>query len=132
MPYAADGSRFLGATLDPAPLYRLNAVQRWLDGLGVTVAAIHAHVGASRSFLVDRLDAEGRPMLVPGVDEVEDRGHFLTFRRPDAGDRLPAPPRRRRGHRLPRTTASASASASTTTSADSTSSSAPSTVPGWR
>jgi selenocysteine lyase/cysteine desulfurase len=86
VPYAADGSRVLGATLDPAPLYRLNAVQRWLDGMGVTVDTIHAHVGALQKLLIDRLDDEGRAMLVPGVDEVDDRGHFLTFRRPDAGD----------------------------------------------
>ncbi len=86
VPYAADGSRFLGATLDPAPLYRFNAVQRWLDGLGVTVDAIHAHVGRLQKLFVDRLDDEARAQLVPGLDEVGDRGHFLTFRRPDAGE----------------------------------------------
>ena len=85
VPYAADGSRFLGATLDPAPLYRFNAVQRWLDSLGVTVDAIHAHVGRLQKLLIDRLDDEGRASLVPGLDEVDDRGNFLTFRRPDAG-----------------------------------------------
>ena len=86
VPYAADGSRFLGATLDPAPLYRFNAVQRWLDGLGVTVDAIHAHVSGLQQRLVDRLDEEGRESLVPGLDEAADRGNFLTFRRPDAGE----------------------------------------------
>jgi selenocysteine lyase/cysteine desulfurase len=86
VPYAADGSRFLGATLDPAPLYRLNAVQRWLDGLGMTVEGIHAHVGRLQKLVVDRLDDGTRAQLVPGLDEVDDRGHFLTFRRPDAGE----------------------------------------------
>jgi selenocysteine lyase/cysteine desulfurase len=86
VPYAADGSRFLGATLDPAPLYRFNAVQRWLDGLGVTVETTHAHVGRLQRLLLDRLGDGGRAALVPGVGEVDDRGHFLTFRRPDAGD----------------------------------------------
>ncbi|MGH9002570.1 MAG: aminotransferase class V-fold PLP-dependent enzyme, partial [Acidimicrobiia bacterium] len=86
VPYAADGSRFLGATLDPAPLYRFNAVQRWLDGMGVSVADIHAHVGGLQRLLIDRLGEEARAQLVPGVDEVGDRGNFLTFRRPDAAD----------------------------------------------
>jgi kynureninase len=86
VPYAADGSRFLGATLDPAPIYRLNAVQRWLDSVGVTVEGIHTHVARLQKLLADRLDDEGRGQLVPGLDEVDDRGHFLTFRRPDAGE----------------------------------------------
>ncbi|HEY3240396.1 MAG TPA: aminotransferase class V-fold PLP-dependent enzyme [Acidimicrobiia bacterium] len=86
VPYATDGSRFLGATLDPAPLYRFNAVQRWLDGLGVTVDTIHSHVGGLQKLLLDRLDDQSRASLVPGLEEVDDRGHFLTFRRPDAGD----------------------------------------------
>ena len=86
VPYAADASRFLGATLDPTPLYRLNGVQRWLDREGVTVAGIHAHVGALQQLLIDTLDDEGRSQLVPGLEEVSDRGNFLTFRRPDAGE----------------------------------------------
>jgi kynureninase len=78
--YAPGGGRLLGATFDPTGVYRLNAVQRWLDGLGVTVADIHAHVGALQSRF---LAAGHHPELVPGP-EVEDRGHFLTFRLPDA------------------------------------------------
>jgi selenocysteine lyase/cysteine desulfurase len=79
--YAPGGGRFLGATFDPTGVYRLNAVQRWLDGLGVTVADIHGHVGR----LQQRFLAAGpHPELVPGPD-VTDRGHFLTFRLPDAG-----------------------------------------------
>jgi selenocysteine lyase/cysteine desulfurase len=78
--YAPGGGRMLGATLDPTGLYRLNAVQRWLDSLGVTVADIHAHVGR----LQGRFLAAGpHPELVPGP-EAADRGHFLTFRLPDA------------------------------------------------
>jgi selenocysteine lyase/cysteine desulfurase len=86
VPYAADGARFLGATLDPAPLYRLNAVQRWLNTLSLTVEGIHAHVARLQKLLVDRLDDEVRTQLLPGLDEVDDRGNFLTFRRPDAGE----------------------------------------------
>jgi selenocysteine lyase/cysteine desulfurase len=78
--YAPGGARLLGATFDPTGLYRLNAVQRWLDGLGLTVADIHAHVGA----LQVRFLASGpHPELLPGAS-AEERGHFLTFRLPDA------------------------------------------------
>jgi selenocysteine lyase/cysteine desulfurase len=85
VPYPADASRFLGATLDPSPLYRFNAVQRWLGQLGVTVDAIHAHVGRLQKLLLDRLGDWARASLVPAESEVSDRGNFLTFRLPDAG-----------------------------------------------
>ena len=34
--YSSDAMRFMGATFDPSALYRFNAVQRWLDALGIT------------------------------------------------------------------------------------------------
>ncbi len=78
--YAPGGARLFGATFDPTGLYRFNAVQRWLDDLGVTVRDIHAHV----RHLQARFVAAGpHPELVPGPD-IEQRGHFLTFRLPDA------------------------------------------------
>jgi selenocysteine lyase/cysteine desulfurase len=81
--YGTDGSRFLGATFDPTGLYRFNAVQRWLDSLDVTVEAIHEHVANLQRVLLDRLDPRLRAALVPG-EGLGDRGHFLTFRLPDA------------------------------------------------
>ena len=88
--YSPGGQRFAGATFDPSGLYRFNAVCHWLTELGLSVAAIHAHVRALEDAFLDRLGTLGldrlRPeMLVPGVDEVPDRGHFLTFRTPEAG-----------------------------------------------
>ncbi|ACQ79222.1 aminotransferase class V [Beutenbergia cavernae DSM 12333] len=82
--YPADAGRLAGSTTDPSGLFRFNAVQRWLDGLGVDVPAIHAHVGALQTRLLAALDAEplaALPVtsLVPGR-QVPDRGHFLTFR----------------------------------------------------
>jgi kynureninase len=78
--YAPGGGRLFGGTFDPTGVYRLNAVQRWLDGLGVTVADIHAHVRALQArFLAAGL----HPELLPGP-ETGDRGHFLTFRLHDA------------------------------------------------
>ena len=78
--YAPGGGRMLGATLDPTGVYRFNAVQRWLDDLGVTVADVHAHVQRLQQRF---LAAGSHPELLPGPD-VFDRGHFLTFRLPDA------------------------------------------------
>ncbi len=78
--YAPGGGRFLGATFDPTGLYRFNAVQRWLDGLGVTVADIHDHVGALQARF---LAAGPHPELLPDAS-LPERGHFLTFRLPDA------------------------------------------------
>jgi kynureninase len=78
--YAPGGARLLGDTLDPTGLYRFNAVQRWLDDLGVTVADIHAHV---RRLQTRFLDAGPHPELLP-PDPAGERGHFLTFRLPDA------------------------------------------------
>lgn len=104
--YASHGDRFLGATFDPTPWYRFNAVQRWLDGLGVGVGEIHRHVRDLQTGLLGRLDDAGITIgrLDPGTD-APDRGHFLSFTTPDA-PRLDAALRRRnvivdhRGDRL--------------------------------
>jgi selenocysteine lyase/cysteine desulfurase len=89
VPYAAGGARFLGATFDPVGLYRFKAVMDWLDGIGVTVDAIHAHVHGLQRDFVDRLSAFGLAALDPAQLvvplEQPNRGHFLTFRTPAAG-----------------------------------------------
>lgn len=92
--YASDGSRFLGATFDPSGWYRFNAVQRWLDEVGVDVGAIHAHVRSLQARLLARLGDHPVGALEPGEDG-SDRGNFLSFTTPDAG-RLDAALRRRK------------------------------------
>lgn len=87
--YPADGRRFLGGTLDSAPWLRFNAVQRWVDEVGLDVAAIHRHVRRLQECLLDALaDRPAGPLgpatLLPGR-EVADRGNFLTFHTPAAG-----------------------------------------------
>jgi kynureninase len=87
VPYAVGGQRFMGATFDPTPLYRFNAVQDWLLREGITVAAIRAHVEKlQRRFL----DWRGRTGALPGAEllppEGADRGNFLIFRSPEAPD----------------------------------------------
>ena len=89
VPYAEGGARFLGATFDPTGLYRFRAVMEWLAGLGVTVEGIHGHVHALQRAFVDRLAArplaglDPRQLVVPLAEP--SRGHFLTFRTPEAG-----------------------------------------------
>ena len=78
--YAPDGGRFLGATFDPGGLYRFNAVQRWLLEIDVDVADIHAHVAALQLQFLDLVDG-----VLPPPD-ADPRGHFLSFRREDAGE----------------------------------------------
>jgi kynureninase len=82
--YGTDGSRFMGATFDPTGLYRLAAVLDWMDEIGLTVQAIHAHVLALQAlFLAELARAKIRPLcdarLVTPVAEGVARGHFLTF-----------------------------------------------------
>jgi kynureninase len=86
VPYAEDGSRFLGATFDVSGLYRFSAVQDWLCSEGRTVADMLTQMrGIERVFLseLDRADAPVRSsdLLVP---EEEQRGRFLAFRTVEA------------------------------------------------
>jgi len=81
--YAPDGRRFLGATFDPVGLYRLRAVLRLLEDLGLDAGAIHAHArGLQDHFLAGlrRLPPgilpAARLLLDPGEVAC---GNFLTF-----------------------------------------------------
>jgi kynureninase len=81
--YGPGGQRFLGATLDPTPWYRFNAVQRWLDELDVTVADIHEHVASLQQRFLEGLDGIGvEPLSSARLElppEVRTRGNFLVF-----------------------------------------------------
>ena len=82
IPFAADGSRFAGATYDPSGIYRLDAVLRWLESEDVTAAEIHSHAAS----LQERFRA-GDPNLGELVPpEPHERGNFLTFRSENAPD----------------------------------------------
>lgn len=83
--YGPGGQRFAGATADPSGVYRLDAVLGWLRDEGVTVALIHEHVESLQQRLLELLDPALTDTLVP-TDGLTLRGHFLTFRRPDAPD----------------------------------------------
>ncbi len=82
--YADDGARFFGATFDPSALYRFNAVQRWLQGLGVSTQQIHAHVQALQQQFLQGLSAvPALPLTALTPPLAMHRGNFLTF---DLGD----------------------------------------------
>jgi selenocysteine lyase/cysteine desulfurase len=87
VPYAEEGSRFLGATFDVSGLYRFNAVQDWLHVEGRSVTDMLAHVRDIERVFLNELDRVGAPvrssdLLVP---EQEHRGRFLAFRTSEAG-----------------------------------------------
>lgn len=87
--YGLDGSRFLGATFDPSGLYRMAAVFAWMDRIGLSVAAIHAHVLALQQLFFEGVHGGDivplrKARLVTPIKTAQ-RGHFLTFETPEAG-----------------------------------------------
>jgi selenocysteine lyase/cysteine desulfurase len=98
VPFSNDGFRFMGATFDPVGLYRFNAVARLFESQGLTIAAVDEHVKSLQRLFLERLgdrkDASISPHdLIAPEDGIAGLGHFLTFRRTDAGvlaDRLAA------------------------------------------
>lgn len=82
--YGSGGQRFAGATADPSGLYRLEAVFGMLERRQVSVADIHRHVRRLQDLLLELLHPALAATLIPS--EVADRGHFLTFERPDAAN----------------------------------------------
>jgi len=77
VPYASDGSRFLGATFDVSALYRFNAVQDWLKDRSVGEMLEHVRK-------LERVFLKNVP-LAPMIADESERGRFLTFRTDDAG-----------------------------------------------
>jgi len=85
VPYAGGGARFLGATFDPTAIYRMVAVQDWLQSAGTGVGAIRAHVEALQARFLDQRQRHGAlpgAELLPPADNP--RGNFLVFRTPEA------------------------------------------------
>lgn len=78
--YGQGGDRFLGATFDPTPWYRFNAVQRMLNRAAITVGDIHRHVGELQARFLGAIDPGGQLGELTPDASVAERGHFLTFR----------------------------------------------------
>jgi len=83
--YAADASRFMGATFDASGLYRFNAVQRMLNENGLTTGRISAHVHTLQQRLLERIagTALQEAELLNPLDGAP-HARFLAFRSPKA------------------------------------------------
>lgn len=88
VPYSDDGFRMWGATYDPVAVYRFRAVQELWQREVVTPSAIHAHARALQEIFLDAIptghELAGAELIPPR--KMADRGNFLTFRTPRAGD----------------------------------------------
>lgn len=83
--YAADASRYIGATFDPSALYRFNAVQAMLKREGLTTSAVNRHVGALMKRLLAGLGDTPLSQARLLNDEVsQPRARFLALQSPDA------------------------------------------------
>ncbi|MBK5255759.1 MAG: aminotransferase class V-fold PLP-dependent enzyme [Vicinamibacteria bacterium] len=90
VPFSSDGFRLAGATFDPVGLYRFNAVAKLFLSLGITVESIDAHVKELQALFLHILGRQSSATLktsdlIAPVDGIGGLGHFLTFRRGDAG-----------------------------------------------
>lgn len=81
--YRKDATRFAGATFDASGIYRMDAVLEWLAGEGVGPTEIHAHV---RSLQEEFLSLVEVPWKLVPPRSWGDRGNFLTFDTPGAGE----------------------------------------------
>lgn len=86
-PYAATAERFRGATFDPSGLYRMNAVQTWLDEQGLTVEAVHDHAYALQAAFLQGLQKHQLTIgdLLNPLEEAKPHARFLTFQTKKAG-----------------------------------------------
>jgi selenocysteine lyase/cysteine desulfurase len=82
--YADDGFRFWGATWDPAPAYRFNAVMDLWEREGVTAETVHAHAASLQRRFLQGLEERRPPALHPDAlvtpRDLARQGNFLTFR----------------------------------------------------
>lgn len=88
--FSNDGFRMMGATFDPVGLYRFNAVARLRRSSGLSIAGVDAHVKTlQRLFLEGLAGRTGASLsssdLIAPDEGLALLGHFLTFRRADAG-----------------------------------------------
>jgi selenocysteine lyase/cysteine desulfurase len=82
--YASDGFRFWGATWDPTPAYRFNAVMDLWEREGVTPEKILAHSRRLQHRFLEGLE-RSRPRALDAATLLTPRdllqqGNFLTFR----------------------------------------------------
>lgn len=85
--YSTNGMRFAGATMDYTALYRMRAVFELFAQHKISVDTIDQHVHALQDVFLNKLDEVGHPLLNREsvmVNDARQRGHFITFKLPDA------------------------------------------------
>lgn len=85
--YSQDGYQFAGATMDFTALYRLEAVLDLYQTQGITIAAVHQHVQQLQQAFLIELARQQHPLLNQTnliQHDLQQHGHFLTFRFADA------------------------------------------------
>ena len=88
--YGPGGSRFAGATFDPASFYRAHAVLDHWDRFGLGPAELRAISLAQTSRILDRLDANGLGADVASSRDPARRGGFVSVRTTNADERTKA------------------------------------------
>lgn len=88
--FTNDGFRMMGATFDPVGLYRFNSVARLYASGQISVGGVDRHVKALQEHFLDGLGQKPGASLSPSdliapAEGIAGLGHFLTFRRADAG-----------------------------------------------
>ena len=87
--YSEDGFRFAGATMDFSALYRLNAVLKLFKQQGISVGRIHQYVQRCQQVFLQKVAELQHPKLTTAAllaHNLEQHGHFLTFRCGSAAD----------------------------------------------
>lgn len=84
--YGPGGDRFSGATFDPSPFYRADAVLGHFDRFGLTVDNLRAISLGQTKRILDALDAGGLGGSVISSRDPSRRGGFVATRVPNAGD----------------------------------------------
>lgn len=87
--YASGAQRFMGATFDPTGLYRLRAVLRWMDSVGLTPAVLEGEYQRQTDlivalFLESPLKDRGWTLCSPA--QASERGGFVSLRAPKAAE----------------------------------------------
>ncbi len=83
--YAEDASRFLGATFDPTPLYRFDAVMSWLEREGITTREIDERAKTLQAKFAEAVRRAPLGDLVVPISN-ENRGQFLVYESERAGE----------------------------------------------
>jgi len=81
--YSDDGMRFAGSTIDFSSLYRLIAVYELFEKDKITRHLIHEYIQKMQQAFLKELSNYSHPLLNENnllVDNINDHGHFLTFR----------------------------------------------------